>query len=46
MQNSINNYEFEIQNLLKNYFAEDDFKRLIFDSNHTMPKNEVCSADK
>lgn len=42
MQNSINNYEFEIQNLLKNYFAEDDLKRLIFDSNHSIPRDEVA----
>lgn len=39
MENSVNKYDNEIKNLLKMYFAEDDFKKLIFDSNHLASSN-------
>ena len=34
MQNSVNTYNGEIQNLLREYFAEGDFQNLMFESNH------------
>jgi tetratricopeptide (TPR) repeat protein len=43
MQNSVNTYDSEIKNLLRDYFAEDDFKKLIFDSNHLVSTDSVTA---
>ena len=31
----------EMQNLLKAYFAEEDLNKMIFDSNHALPKDDI-----
>ena len=43
MQYSVNTYNSEIKNLLRDYFAEDDFKKLNFDSNHSVSGDNVTS---
>ncbi len=41
MQNSVNKYDSEIKYLLRNYFAEDDYKKLIFDTNHAASEDNA-----
>lgn len=43
MQNSVNTYDSEIKNLLRDYFAEDDYKKLIFDTNHSASTDKVSA---
>jgi tetratricopeptide (TPR) repeat protein len=43
MQETLKIFEDEIQNLLKEYFVEDDFKRLIFDSSHSLPNDDISA---
>lgn len=43
MQNSVNTYDGEIKNLLRDYFAECDFQNLIFDSNHLVSNSNFSA---
>ena len=43
MKDTLTIFETEIQNLLEEYFVEDDFNKLIFNSSHSLASDDISA---